>query len=168
VPQGITGQPVAFGRFIHINSKEGLTGPDLFGLDTGQIFIHSAFFAEIAVPDGKGQRVSVQEGPALYFQAGPAHIPAVMGMDEKNILIGFDHLKPLFKGGPPLSAFKALAVMVFTSPAAFQKGPDIKYHVLWCDEFGMKHFQLQSKFDVGLHFILPPRVSVKLFFNVFY
>jgi hypothetical protein len=109
-------------------------------LNTGQVFIHSAFLAEIAVPDGKGQGVSVQKGPAFDFQAGPAHIPAVIGMDEKNILIGFDHLKPLFKGSPSLLAFKAFVVMVLTSPAAFQKGPDIKYHVFGRDEFGVKHF----------------------------
>ena len=138
--QGITGQPVSFGRCIHINAKEGLTGPNLFGLDTGQVFIHSAFFAEIAVPDGKGQGISVQEGPALDFQAGPAHIPAIIGMEEKNILIGFDHLEPLFKGSSSLPAFETLIVMVFTSPAAFQKGPDIKYHVFGRDESGMKHF----------------------------
>jgi len=76
VLQRIAWQSLPLCRFIHINFKDGFTGSNLCGLDTGQIFIHSAFFTEIAIPDGKGQVVSIQKGPAFYFKACPTHIPS--------------------------------------------------------------------------------------------
>jgi hypothetical protein len=130
-----------FCRFIHINSENGFAGPDLCGLDTGLVFIHSALFAEIAVPDGKGQVVPVQKCPAFNFKGGPAHIPAVIGMNKKDVFVGFDHLHALFKGSPPFLAFIARVVMVLTPPMAFQEGPDVKDHILGRYESGIQHFQ---------------------------
>jgi hypothetical protein len=158
VVKHITGQPQVPCRFVHINAKTLITRSYLFRSWARLALVNPTCFAQPTIPDRKSKIVPVKKCGSFNLGNCLAYRYRIMRVNQKDILVSFDHFSTFFIGCIPGTAFYGLIEKVFTSPSALQYHSDVKEYIIRGDKLGITHFEVFCHLDVLIklrHFYSP-------------